>query len=119
MVYTCVERWSCLQRARKGLADGDDAKADFRAQVTQVLATLSEERARHKTKEEETKMQKPLRYSSRLKSKSGAAKASGKQSVSFQLPSPQMKEGVVMQCYMTEMMLEEKTLRSLLTSIEM
>ena len=54
-----------------------------------------------------------------MKSKSEAAEASGKQSLSFQLPSPWMKEGVVTQSYMTEMMQEEKTLRSLLTSMEM
>ena len=39
--------------------------------------------------------------------------------MSFQLPSPQMKEGVIMQSYMTEMMWGETTLRSLLTLIEM
>ena len=86
VVYAHVERWSCLRRARKGLADGDDAEDDFRAQGTQALATLSKKRARHKTKEEETKMQKPLRYSSRLRSKSEAAEASGKQHMSSQLP---------------------------------
>ena len=59
MVYAHVERLSHLRRASKGLTDGDGAEADFRAQVTQALATLSEERARCKTKKEETKMQKP------------------------------------------------------------
>ena len=65
-----------------------------------------------KTKEEETKMQKQLRYSSRLRGKSEAAEASGKQHISFQLPSPQMKEGVITQSYMTEMMQEEHLKKS-------
>ena len=79
---------------------------------------MSEERARSKTKEEETKTQKQLRYSARLRGKNEAAEVSGKQHMSFQLPSLQMKEGVIMQSYTTEMMWEEKTLRSLLTLIE-
>ena len=117
-LHSCC-RWSHLQRARKGIEDGDDAKANFRRQVTEALATLSQERASHKEKEEEMNTPKSLRFSSGLRGKSKAVKTSGKQTTSFELLSLHMKEGVITKLCMMEMMWEEKTLKSLLTSVEM
>ena len=77
------------------------------------------ERASHKVKEEDMKTLKPSRFSFRLRGKSETAKASRKQPTSFELLSPHMREGVISKTYMMEMMWEEKTLKSLLTSVEM